>query len=189
MVTKVVPDKPMRHCFAPILLLAAAAGCSARTDKALAQFSLTSSGFQNEAAIPAQFTCGGAGQSPPLAWGGPPQGTRSFALVVEDPDAPRGTFRHWAAYDIPANLRSFDAGAGNSAVSAFAQALNDFGKPGYGPPCPPPGHGRHHYTFKLLALDVDKLGVSANASAADVEKEANQHAIGRAQLTGVYERR
>jgi Raf kinase inhibitor-like YbhB/YbcL family protein len=172
-----------------VSLLTAAAGCSARTDKAVAQFSLTSSGFQNEAAIPAQFTCSGAGQSPPLSWGEPPQGTRSFALVVEDPDAPSGTFRHWAAYDIPANLRSLDAGAGDSPGNAFAQALNDFGKPGYGAPCPPPGHGRHHYVFRLFALDVAKLGVPANASAADVEKEANQHAIGRAQLTGVYERR
>lgn len=173
---------------APMLALVALTSCGARTDKAVVQFALTSSAFQNEAAIPEQFTCGGAGQSPPLAWGDPPPGTKSLALVAEDPDAPSGTFRHWAAYDIPANLRSLDAGAGNSAGSAFAQALNDFGKPGYGAPCPPPGYGPHHYRFRLLALDVAKLDVPANANAGHVAKQANTHALGRAELSGIYQR-
>jgi hypothetical protein len=154
----------------------------------LTKLDLTSTAFQNGQALPAQFTCSGAGQSPPLSWSEPPQGTKSYALVVEDPDAPSGTFRHWGAYDIPANLRSLDDGAGNSAGSAFAQALNDFGKPGYGAPCPPPGHGLHHYRFKLFALDVDKLGVPANAKASDVESEAQKHVVGQGELTGTFER-
>jgi Raf kinase inhibitor-like YbhB/YbcL family protein len=188
MVIELMLDKVMWQRFAPFLLLVAAAGCGARTDTAVAQFSLTSPAFQNGQAIPAQFTCSGAGQSPPLAWGEPPQGTKSFALVVDDPDAPSATFHHWGAYDIPANLRSLDAGAGNSAGSAFAQALNDFGEPGYSAPCPPPGHGPHHYRFRLFAVDVDKLAVAANGNASDIESEANKHLVGHAQLTGVFQR-
>jgi Raf kinase inhibitor-like YbhB/YbcL family protein len=175
--------------FVSTLALVALASCGARNDKAVAQFSLTSAAFHNGQAIPAQFTCGGAGQSPPLAWSQPPPGTRSLALVVADSDAPSGTFHHWGAYDIPASLHSLDAGAGNSAASAFAQALNDFGKPGYGAPCPPPGHAPHHYRFQLFAVDVDKLAIAANGKAGDVEKEANTHLVGRAELTGIYGRR
>jgi Raf kinase inhibitor-like YbhB/YbcL family protein len=180
-------DKIMR--FAPILLLAAAASCGTANDQAVAQFNLTSPAFQNGQAIPSQYTCDSAGQSPPLAWSQPPAGTRSLALVVDDPDAPSGTFRHWGAYDIPANLRSLDAGAGNSAGSSFAQAVNGFGKIGYGGPCPPNGHGPHHYRFKLYALSVDKLAGPANPKVEDVESEAQKHLVGRAELTGTYERR
>ena len=151
----------------------------------MAQFGLTSPAFQNGQAIPAQYSCDGAGQSPPLAWGAPPQGTKSFALVVDDPDAPSGTFRHWGAYDIPASLRSIGAGQ-----AAGSQAVNDFGKPGYGAPCPPKGHGAHHYRFKLYALDVDQLSLPAGgAKVKELEQEAQKHAVGRAELTGLYERR
>ena len=187
--------------YAPVLALIALASCGAShhsnnnsngagavENATLAKLDLTSSAFADGQALPAQFTCSCAGQSPPLSWSQPPQGTKSFALVVDDPDAPSGTFRHWGAYDIPANLRSLDAGAGNSAGSAFAQALNDFGKPGYGAPCPPPGHGPHHYRFRLFALDVDKLAIPANGKASDVESEANKHLVGQARLTGVFQR-
>ena len=156
---------------------------------ALAKIGLTSAAFQNGQPIPQQHSCDGANQSPALNWDEPPQGTKGFALIVDDPDAPSGTFRHWAAYDIPANLRSLDAGAGNSAGSAFAQAVNDMGKTGYGGPCPPKGHGIHHYHFKLFALDVDKLGVPANSKVLDVENEASKHALGTGELIGTYERR
>jgi Raf kinase inhibitor-like YbhB/YbcL family protein len=148
----------------------------------LAKLALTSGAFQNGQAIPVQFTCDGADQTPPLAWGEPPAETKSFALVVDDPDAPSGTFRHWGAYDIPGSARSIPS-------SGFAQAANDFGKPGYGGPCPPPGHGPHHYHFKLFALDVEKLGVSPGAKIEQVESEAQKHAIGRGELVGTYERR
>jgi Raf kinase inhibitor-like YbhB/YbcL family protein len=176
-------------------MLIALASCGARDGAAnqsqggpavenatLSKLSLTSTAFQDGQAIPAQYTCDGADQPPPLAWDDPPAGTKSFALVVDDPDAPSGTFRHWAAFNIPGSARSLQAGA-------FDEAVNDFGKPGYGGPCPPKGHGPHHYRFKLIALDVDRLGRGAGAKVADVEKEAEKHAVGRAELTGLYERR
>lgn len=149
----------------------------------LAKLSVTSDAFQNGGAIPTLFTCDGANQSPALNWGEPPPGTKSFALVVDDPDAPSGTFRHWGAFDIPATVRSIGAGQ-----AADSQALNDFGKPGYGGPCPPKGHGPHHYHFKLFALDVDQLGLWASAKVADVENAASLHAIGRGELIGTYQR-
>ena len=190
-------DVDMMRAFLPVLLGIAAASCGASDRVAneaqggttvdhttLAKLSPTSDAFQNGGAIPAKFTCDGASQSPPLAWDEPPQGTKSFALVVDDPDAPGGTFRHWGAYDIPANARSLAAGQ-----ALGAQAVNDFGKPGYGGPCPPQGHGAHHYHFKLFALDVDKLGLSANAKVADVEAAASQRALGQGELVGTYERK
>src|SRR4051812_30845243 len=102
----------------------------------LTKLSLNSTAFAEGQTIPTQYTCDGADQSPPLAWGEPPQGTQSFALVVDDPDAPSGLFRHWAVYDIPAGTRSLDAGQATG-----SQAVNGFGKTGYGGPCPPKGHG------------------------------------------------
>jgi Raf kinase inhibitor-like YbhB/YbcL family protein len=148
----------------------------------LAKLDFTSTAFQDGQAIPVQYSCDGADQPPPLAWGEPPAGTKSFALVVDDPDAPSGTFRHWGAYNIPVSARSLEAGA-------FDEAVNDFGKTGYGGPCPPKGHGPHHYRFKLFALDADSLDLGAGAKVADVEQQAERHALGRAELTGLYERR
>lgn len=148
---------------------------------ALSTFALTSEAFASGQAIPFQFTCDGDNRPPPLTWSEPPEGTRSFALIVDDPDAPGGTFRHWAAYDIPANARSVS--------SSSKQATNDFGKAGYGGPCPPKGHGKHRYQFKLLALDVDKLDLGSNPNVARVEAMTAEHLLGRAELTGTYERK
>lgn len=150
----------------------------------LTKLSLTSDAFQEGQPIPTQYTCDGADQSPPLRWGEPPQGTKSFALVVDDPDAPSGTYRHWGAYDIPAATRAIAAGQ-----KIGSEAANDFGKPGYGGPCPPKGHGPHHYHFKLFALDADRLDVTADPKVTDVESAASRHAIGRAELIGTYERK
>lgn len=161
----------------------ALASCGATAEKAqksVAQFSLTSSAFTDGQAIPALFTCDGANRQPPLEWGEPPAGTKSFALVVDDPDAPSGTFRHWGIFNIPASARSVTA--------EVAQATNDFGKSGYGGPCPPKGHGPHHYRFKLLALGIDRLDLS-NPKVAQLEAEAEKHVVGRASLTGTYERK
>ena len=150
----------------------------------LTKLGLTSSAFQDGQPIPPQYGCDGANQSPPLSWGEPPPGTRSFALVVVDPDAPGDTFRHWGAYDIPAGTRAIAAGQ-----SLGAQAVNDFGQAGYGGPCPPRGHGAHRYHFKLFALPVDKLDVGANAKVADVETAAAKQAIAQGGLVGIYERK
>jgi len=149
------------------------------------KFALTSEAFADGQTIPTQYTCDGADQSPPLAWGEPPDGTRSFALIVDDPDAPSGTFRHWGLFDIPASTRSLAAGQGGS----LPQAVNDFGKPHYGGPCPPKGHGPHRYRFKLLALDIDRLEMNASPKVAEIEAKASQHILGRAELTGTYERK
>jgi Raf kinase inhibitor-like YbhB/YbcL family protein len=159
-------------------------GGTAVENETLTKLSLTSDAFQDGQPIPAYHTCDGANQSPPLSWGEPPQGTKSFALVIDDPDAPGGTFRHWGAFDIPASTRRIGAGQ-----QPGTQAMNDFGKAGYGGPCPPKGHGPHHYHFKLFALDTDKLGLSARAKVADVENSATQHAIAEGELVGTYERK
>jgi hypothetical protein len=183
--------------FAPVLALIALASCGTKTqatnetngdtaveNATLAKLSLTSDAFKSGGAIPARYTCDGANQSPALSWDEPPAGTKSFALVVDDPDAPSGTFRHWGAYDIPASTRSLAAGE-----KVGSQAVSDPGTPGYSGPCPPKGHGLHHYHFKLFALDVDRLGVASNSKIAEVETAAQQHAIGTAELIGTYERR
>jgi Raf kinase inhibitor-like YbhB/YbcL family protein len=175
-----------------VATLIALAGCGAAPDNqsqggpivdnaTLAKLDLTSTVFQNGQAIPAQYSCDGADQPPPLAWGEPPAGTKSFALVVDDPDAPNSTFRHWGAYNIPASARSL--------AGSFDEAVNDFGKPGYGGPCPPKGHGPHHYHFKLFALDADRLDLAAGAKVVEVEEQAERHALGRAELIGLYARR
>jgi len=150
----------------------------------LAKLTLTSDAFQNGQPIPAQFTCDGADRTPALKWDEPPAGTKSFALVIDDPDAPSGTFRHWGVFDIPASARSI-----GDSQHVGTEVANDFGKPGYGGPCPPKGHGPHHYHFKLFALNTEKLGLPSSAKVADVENAAKQHAIAQGELVGTYERR
>jgi len=150
----------------------------------LAKLTLTSDAFQNGQPIPAQFTCDGADRTPALKWDEPPAGTKSFALVIDDPDAPSGTFRHWGVFDIPASARSI-----GDSQHVGTEVANDFGKPGYGGPCPPKGHGPHHYHVKLFALNTEKLGVPSSAKVADVENAAKQHAIAQGELVGTYERR
>ena len=182
---------------APALALAALASCGASNRAAndtqeggnvesatLAKLGLTSDAFQDGQVIPTQYTCDGADQTPVLTWGDPPSGTKSFALVIDDPDAPSGTFRHWGVFDIPASARSI-----GGAQRVGTEVSNDFGKPGYGGPCPPKGHGPHHYHFKLFALDTDKLEVPSGAKVKDVEDAAAKHAIARGELIGTYERR
>jgi Raf kinase inhibitor-like YbhB/YbcL family protein len=139
--------------------------------------------------IPRQFTRDGGNVSPMIEWRDPPPGTKSFALVVEDPDAPRGIFRHWAAYDIPADAQRLHEGAGSNMQGAPIQmAKNDFGDSRYDGPQPPPGHGVHHYHFRLFALDVPELDVFEDSSARDVLEAARAHALAEAETVGVFER-
>jgi len=182
--------------FAPALLIAALGSCGAGKNAAnqtngggpvandtLTKFELASDDFQDGQAIPAVHSCDGTDQSPALSWDEPPPGTKSLALIMDDPDAPNGTFTHWGAYDIPPATRSIGRGQ-----AVGKQAVNSFGKSGYGGPCPPRGHGPHHYRFKLYALDVAGLTVPADAKVEQVEQEAQRHQVGLAQLTGTYER-
>jgi Raf kinase inhibitor-like YbhB/YbcL family protein len=147
---------------------------------------LVSSAFADGAAIPRRFTCDGENLSPPLQWSGAPSGTQSFVLLCDDPDAPAGTWHHWAAYDIPAVLTELADGAAQN--TKLKQAVNDFRKVGYGGPCPPHGHGPHRYHFRLLALSTDHLRAKAGVSCPDIEREARKCAIAEAILVGWYER-
>lgn len=150
---------------------------------------LISSAFTDGGRIPAQYTCEGADTSPPLEWTGAPAETRSFSLVCSDPDAPAGTWYHWAVYDVPAEATDLSEGYPTDAeVGATRQAVNDFKRTGYGGPCPPPGHGTHHYGFMLTALGVDTLDLPAGAGCRDVERAARDHALADTVLTGTYSR-
>jgi Raf kinase inhibitor-like YbhB/YbcL family protein len=150
----------------------------------MTELSLSSGDLADGQPIPVAHTCDGTDRSPAFNWDEPPEGTRSFAIVADDPDAPNGLFRHWGMYDIPPQTRSLSSGQTLGKV-----AVNDFGKPGYGGPCPPKGHGPHHYHFKLFALDTDQLDLPDGAKVAEVEKVAKQHAIGEGELVATYERR
>jgi len=147
---------------------------------------LSSSAFSAGSAIPRRFTCDGEDLSPPLEWEAAPPATRSFVLLCEDPDAPAGTWHHWAAYDIPPTMMELVEGIGQK--PKLKQAVNDFRKTGYGGPCPPHGHGPHHYHFRLLALSTDHLRARPNASCHDVEREARKFTLAEATLVGWYER-
>jgi Raf kinase inhibitor-like YbhB/YbcL family protein len=147
---------------------------------------LASSAFADGSAIPRRFTCDGDNLSPPLQWSGAPAGTRSFVLLCDDPDAPSGTWHHWAAYDIPPTAVELAVGAAQD--KKMKQAVNDFRKPGYGGPCPPHGHGPHRYHFRFLALSTEHLRVHSNASCRDVEREARNYTIAEATLVGLYQR-
>jgi Raf kinase inhibitor-like YbhB/YbcL family protein len=144
-------------------------------------FTLTSPAFRDGETIPTTFTCDGDDLPPPLAWSNPPSGTRGYALVMDDPDAPGGTFTHWLRYDIPATATALH---GDDRGKTLATS---FHRPGYGGPCPPPGHGPHRYVFALYALDTDSLDVHGrNRDALEVALRA--HTLGVARLTGRYER-
>lgn len=150
---------------------------------------LESNAFYAGGRLPAKFTCDGKNASPPLLWSKPPEGTRSLALVCSDPDAPSGTFYHWAIYDMSPDTGKLPehypaAGLGKGPL----QATNDFGRTGYSGPCPPKGHGVHRYFFRLYALDVERLPIAHPAHARDVESAAEEHAIARAELMAMYER-
>lgn len=147
-------------------------------------FTLTSPAFVPDGIIPAVFTCDGENTSPELKWMHPPDGTRSFALILDDPDAPNGTFTHWVLFDISNHLSSLPAGLKDIGVSG----RNDFHHEGYGGPCPPPNHGEHRYYFRLFALDVGSLDQKPGAPRAEVESAMEGHILEQAELMGRYQR-
>ena len=138
-----------------------------------------------------QSGCQGGNTSPALSWTHPPASTRSFAVLMYDPDAPGGGWWHWAVFNIPAAVSSLRAGAGDPArhllPAGAIQARNDFGSPGYAGPCPPPGPP-HHYRLMLYALRVANLGLGAGASAAQVADRARANALAEAEIVGLYGR-
>jgi Raf kinase inhibitor-like YbhB/YbcL family protein len=150
-------------------------------------FQISTAAFPEGGIIPKLHTCEGADLSPALEWRGEPAGTRSFALVVDDPDAPGGVWTHWLLFNIPASIHALAQGVKPGATGVDGNS--DFGKPGYGGPCPPRGHGPHRYFFKLYALGVDSLGIKPGAKRAEVDRAMRGHVLAEAQCMGHYERR
>src|SRR5262249_46945333 len=138
-------------------------------------FAINSTAFEANGGIPQKFTCEGKDFSPPLAWSGAPAATKSFALIVDDPDAPAGTWVHWVVFEIPAVTKQFVEGASAGRLPAGArEGRNSWGKSGYGGPCPP--SGRHHYVHKLFALDVT-LNKLRDPDAAALERAMQDHVL------------
>jgi Raf kinase inhibitor-like YbhB/YbcL family protein len=152
------------------------------------QMVLSSPSIAPGATIPGDFACTGADRSPELAWSGAPKSTTTFALIVEDPDAPGGTFIHWVAYNIPASRTSLPAGVPQRAEipGGGTNGINSFSHVGYNGPCPPPGK-THHYRFRLFALD-SALRVGDGANAAAIESAIKGHVAAEAELTGTFNR-
>jgi Raf kinase inhibitor-like YbhB/YbcL family protein len=161
-------------------------------------FTLTSSNLVAAKPMPSAqvfngMGCTGANQSPALAWKNAPATTRSYAITAYDPDAPTGSgWWHWVVFNIPANTQALAAGAGkidSKALPAGAvQSRTDFGTPGYGGACPPPGSKPHRYQFTVFALDVDTLPLPPDSSAAMVGFNLNAHKVASAQIEVTYAR-
>ena len=151
-------------------------------------FTLHSADFANGAEIPKQFTCSGEDRSPALEWKDAPAGTKSFALIADDPDAPAGTWVHWVIYNIPATATGLSGGVQkkDKLADGTLQGRNDFGKSGYNGPCPPPGKP-HRYFFKLYALD-EVLNVGTGLSKAGLERAMDKHTLGHAEWMGTFRR-
>jgi Raf kinase inhibitor-like YbhB/YbcL family protein len=151
------------------------------------QFTLNSHSFSDGDTIPKKYTCDAENVSPELHWSDPPA-AKAFALIVDDPDAPSGTWVHWVLVDVPGATHDLPEAAGKRAPlpSGAQQGKNDFGKSDYGGPCPPPG-APHRYFFKLYALD-SKLSLKEGATKAEVEKAMQGHIVGQTQLMGRYGR-
>jgi Raf kinase inhibitor-like YbhB/YbcL family protein len=142
-------------------------------------FAIRSPAFADGARIDREYTRYGENHVPSLSWSGAPDGTKSFALEVLDPDAPTGTFAHWIVWDIPPGAQTID---GMSAV----QGKNDAGRLGWSGPEPPAGSGDHHYVFRLYALDIPKLGLDENAGRAALEVAMQGHVIATTEITGLF---
>ncbi len=149
-------------------------------------FKLFSTAFSEGGWIPDLHSCQGADISPSLEWSGEPPETRSFVLIMEDPDAPSGTFTHWLLYDL--QPKTHQLAQGYRVGSLGVSGRNGFGRDGYAGPCPPKGRGPHRYFFRLHAADVHTLGLPAGSSAAEVQQALKGHVLAEAQYMGRFER-
>ncbi len=151
-------------------------------------FALESPAFDEGQKIPRKYSRGGENISPPLVWKGAPAGTKSFVLVMEDPDAPAKTFRHWGLYNIaPERSALPEAFTAGVRTESIGWGVNGFGEAQYDGPQPPKGHGVHHYHFRLAALDVDTLHLGSRARVEEIWKEARPHILAEAELIGTFE--
>jgi Raf kinase inhibitor-like YbhB/YbcL family protein len=165
------------------------AGCgggkvTAPEPTAPAGIELTSSAFAEGHPIPARYTCDGGDTSPPLQWAGAPKATKELALLVDDPDAPGGTYTHWTVYGIPPATRAFQAG---TAPPQAREGRNSFGDDRYGGPCPPKGDDPHRYVFQLYALRAP-LKLPQGAKPDEVRAAIQSQAIARGRLVGTFKR-
>ena len=150
-------------------------------------FQISVSGFSPGGTIPRRHTCDGEDLSPALSWSDASPSAKSFVLIVDDPDAPAGTWNHWLQYDIPSDTRSLAEGFRPGRLGHSGK--NDFGRLGYGGPCPPKGHGPHRYFFRLYAADVPSLGLPDGARRADLDPALRNHVLAEAEYMGRYERK
>ncbi len=152
------------------------------------EIKLTSSAFEDGGMIPSKYTCDGDDVSPPLNWDNVPEEVRSIALICDDPDAPMGTWVHWVLFNLPAGARelSENVPADNTLADGARQGLTDFGRVGYGGPCPP--GGTHRYFFKIYALDV-QVELASTARKQDLLGAMEGHILAQGQLVGKYKRR
>jgi Raf kinase inhibitor-like YbhB/YbcL family protein len=149
----------------------------------LGDLTIVSSDFDNLAAIPSRCAKDGDDQSPNLRWSGAPEGTREFALICHDPDAPLPQgWTHWVLYGIPASVTELESGAGGK----YVEGRSDYGEQGWGGPQPPPGHGVHHYYFWVYALDTE-LGAEPGLTRAQLLERIDGHVLEQARLVGTYE--
>jgi Raf kinase inhibitor-like YbhB/YbcL family protein len=188
------PRQPRVLAFLWIALVFSASSCTSsppisnNQGEGTMSIHLTSERFSDGGTIPRQYTCDGENLSPPLSWTGVPDETQSLALIVDDPDAPSGTWVHWVIFNLPADLSALPEGVTMVANSPDlgTQGNNDFRKSGYGGPCPPAGTA-HRYFFKLYALDT-RLSLASGATKADLEKAMQGHVLDKGQLIGKYGR-
>jgi Raf kinase inhibitor-like YbhB/YbcL family protein len=150
---------------------------------------LTSTAFTEGKPIPAKYTCDGTNVSPPLKWTGTPAQAKSLVLIVDDPDAPVGTWVHWVLYDLPATVGELpeDVAKSESIAQGGRQGVNDFKSLGYGGPCPPGGRS-HRYFFRLYALDT-VLDLKPGATRKEVDRAMQHHVLAEGQLMGTYQRK
>ncbi len=153
------------------------------------RFSIWSNVFKNYGVIPTRYTCDGEDISPPIRWAKLPKGTKSLAIIVDDPDAPSKIWVHWVVYNIPPNLKGLKEGASGSYIKKIGavEGYNDFGKIGYGGPCPPKGDGYHRYFFKIYALK-SKLLISYPITKKKLLELIKGIVIKKAQYIGKYRR-
>lgn len=163
-----------------------------RTKARAKTLELHSSAFRNKGPIPPRHTCDGEDLSPPLSWERPPEGTESLALIMEDPDAPPGTWVHWVLYDLPAGTKGLGEGLPKTETLADGSkqgrcwGVKEFSRTGYQGPCPPPGKP-HRYVFRLYALDR-KLALPPGRTKEEVLKALEPHVLAQGELVGLYQR-
>ena len=143
---------------------------------------IESTAFKNNELIPSKYTCDGENVNPPLMIDDVPTGAKSLVLIVDDPDAPAGTWVHWTVWNINPEIKEIPE---NSVPRNGVEGITDFGKPGYGGPCPP--SGTHRYFFKLYALDIT-LDIDTSTKATDIESKIEGNILAKAQLVGLYRR-